>query len=119
MDSHLGGREGEEEPSFAGIHGGELKRLLEELADLLGLLGVDEGVDAVDHFAPCAKVFLGFRPMRQPIAMRSTPAAAKSPPKTGSGSESVPTITFRAPITTNKPMMASSHEIKIAASRMG
>ena len=50
MKGCFGGRQGEDEPSVAGIDGGELEHVAEEGAVRFWILGVEDDVGAVDHF---------------------------------------------------------------------
>ena len=45
----FGGRQGEDQPAMAGIDRGELEHLVEERADAVRVLGVDDRVRAGDH----------------------------------------------------------------------
>src|SRR5207248_10035124 len=49
MNAELGGREGEDQPSVAGVDGGKAEHVTEEGAEGVGFLGVDHVVDGVDH----------------------------------------------------------------------
>jgi hypothetical protein len=49
MKRGFGGRQGEDQPAVAGVHGGELERVAEEGSVAFGIGGVEDDVDAVDH----------------------------------------------------------------------
>jgi hypothetical protein len=51
MDAELGRREGEDEPPLPRVDRAEAEDVLEEGADLVRVLRVDECVDSVDHAA--------------------------------------------------------------------
>src|SRR5439155_11676017 len=49
MNAELGGREGEDQPSMAGVDGGKAEHVAEEGTEGVGFLGVDDVVNGVDH----------------------------------------------------------------------
>ena len=49
MHGDFGWWEGEDEPSVAGVDGGELEDIAKEFPQAVGLFGVNNGVDAGDH----------------------------------------------------------------------
>lgn len=45
------GRQGEDQPAMAGVDGAEAQDVSKEGADLFSIMGMDEGVESVDHVA--------------------------------------------------------------------
>jgi hypothetical protein len=51
MYSEFRGRHGEDQPALAGVDGAEAKDVSKEGADFVRVMGVDEGVESIDHDA--------------------------------------------------------------------
>ena len=49
MDAELGGRQGEDEPTPAGIDRRKLQHVAKECPSLLGVAGIEDRMDSVDH----------------------------------------------------------------------